>query len=223
MPGGWTMSMAWMRMPGQSWPAAAAMFVDMWVAMMVPMMLPSLVPMLRHYRQAVGTIAGPRKSALTTLVALGYYVLWTLVGIVIYPLGVALTTMEMREPALSRAVPVAVGVVVIVCGAFQFSAWKLRHLSCCREAPGPGHTLPARAATAWQYGMRLGVQCAQCCAGLIAILLAVGVMDLRAMVAVTVLITLERLAPKGENVARTLGAVLVLAGLLLIVRAANGI
>jgi hypothetical protein len=24
MPGGWTMSMAWMRMPGQTWPAAAA-------------------------------------------------------------------------------------------------------------------------------------------------------------------------------------------------------
>ena len=25
MPGGWTMSMAWMRMPGQTWPAAAAL------------------------------------------------------------------------------------------------------------------------------------------------------------------------------------------------------
>jgi hypothetical protein len=24
MPGGWTMSMAWMRMPGQTWPGAAA-------------------------------------------------------------------------------------------------------------------------------------------------------------------------------------------------------
>jgi len=24
MPGGWTMSMAWMRMPGQSWPGPAA-------------------------------------------------------------------------------------------------------------------------------------------------------------------------------------------------------
>ena len=24
MPGGWTMSMVWMRMPGQTWPGAAA-------------------------------------------------------------------------------------------------------------------------------------------------------------------------------------------------------
>ena len=27
MPGGWTMSMAWMRMPGQTWPGAAASFL----------------------------------------------------------------------------------------------------------------------------------------------------------------------------------------------------
>jgi predicted metal-binding membrane protein len=46
MPGGWTMSMAWMRMPGQTWPGAAASFLGMWVVMMVAMMLPSLVPML---------------------------------------------------------------------------------------------------------------------------------------------------------------------------------
>ena len=54
MPGGWTMSMAWMRMPGQTWPGAAASFLGMWVVMMVAMMLPSLVPMLWRYRQAVG-------------------------------------------------------------------------------------------------------------------------------------------------------------------------
>src|SRR5687768_16430294 len=41
MTGGWTMSMAWMRMPGQTWPGAAASFLGMWVVMMVAMMLPS--------------------------------------------------------------------------------------------------------------------------------------------------------------------------------------
>jgi predicted metal-binding membrane protein len=40
MPGGWTMSMTWMRMPGQSWPGSAASFVVMWTVMMVAMMLP---------------------------------------------------------------------------------------------------------------------------------------------------------------------------------------
>jgi len=54
MPGCWTMAMAWMRMPGQTWPGAAASFLGMWAVMMVAMMLPSLVPMLWRYRQAVG-------------------------------------------------------------------------------------------------------------------------------------------------------------------------
>ena len=38
-----------------------------------------------------------------------------------------------------------------------------------------------------------------------AILLAVGVMDLRAMAVVTAAITVERLAPAGERVARVIG------------------
>ena len=50
MPGGWTMSMAWMRMPGQTWTGAAASFLGMWIVMMVAMMLPSLVPMLWRRR-----------------------------------------------------------------------------------------------------------------------------------------------------------------------------
>src|SRR4026207_357981 len=38
MPGGWMMSMAWMRMPGQTWPGAAASFIGMWIVMMMAMM-----------------------------------------------------------------------------------------------------------------------------------------------------------------------------------------
>src|SRR5687768_15350564 len=41
MPGGWVMSMAWMRMPGQTWLGAAASFLGMWIVMVVAMMLPS--------------------------------------------------------------------------------------------------------------------------------------------------------------------------------------
>jgi predicted metal-binding membrane protein len=49
MPGGWTMSMAWMRMPGQTWLGSAAAFLGMWAVMMLAMMLPSLIPMLSRY------------------------------------------------------------------------------------------------------------------------------------------------------------------------------
>jgi predicted metal-binding membrane protein len=217
MPGGWTMSMAWIRMPGQT----TASFLGMWVVMMVAMMLPSLVPMLGRYREAVGRTGETRLGRLTALVGVGYFFVWTVFGMVAFPLGVALAAVEMQQPALARAVPIAVGVVVLIAGALQFSAWKARHLSFCQEAPGRGRTLPADAGTAWRHGLRLGLHCSQCCVGLMAILLVIGVMDLRAMAVVTAAITVERLAPAGERVARATGAVVVGAGLFLIARAAG--
>jgi predicted metal-binding membrane protein len=221
MPGGWTMSMAWMRMPGQTWPGAAASFLGMWVVMMVAMMLPSLVPMLRRYRQAVDRTGGTGLGRLTALVGLGYFFLWTVLGLAVFPLGVALAAVEMQQPALSRAVPFAMGVTVLIAGAFQLTRWKARCLACCREAPGHGCPLRADAGTAWRHGLRLGLHCGCCCANLMVILLVLGVMDLRAMAVVTAAITAERLAPAGERVARALGAVFVGAGLLLITRAAG--
>ena len=220
MPGGWTMSMAWMRMPGQTWPGAAASFVGMWIVMMVAMMLPSLVPMLWRYRQAVGRTSEAWLGRLTALVGAGYFLVWAVFGMAAFPLGVALAAVMMQQPALARDAPIAVGVVVLIAGSLQLTAWKARHLACCLEAPGRGRTLPADAGTAWRHGLRLGRHCTQCCLGLTAILLVTGVMDLRAMAVVAVAITVERLAPAGERVARATGAVVVGAGLFLIARAA---
>ncbi len=221
MPGGWTMSMAWMRMPGQTWLVAAASFLGMWAVMMVAMMLPSLVPMLRRYREAVARTGETRLGGLTALVGVGYFLVWTAFGTAAFPLGVALAAIEMRQPVLARAVPIAVGVAVLVAGCLQFTAWKARHLACCREAPGCGRALPADAGTAWRHGVRLGLHCGHCCANLMAILLVVGVMSLPAMAVVAAVITIERLAPAGERVARAIGAVVVGAGLVLIARAAG--
>src|SRR5689334_18055660 len=89
MPGGWTMSMAWMRMPGQTWLGAAASFLGMWIVMMVAMMLPSLVPTLRRYRQAVGIVAERNIDRLTALVGGGDFCIWIVVGMVVFGLGVA--------------------------------------------------------------------------------------------------------------------------------------
>lgn len=220
MPGGWAMSMAWMRMPGQTWAGAAASFLGMWTVMMVAMMLPSLVPMLWRYRQAVGSTRAARLEQLTALVGAGYFFVWTLFGLAVYPLGVALAALAMASPALAQAAPAAMGLAVLVAGALQFSAWKSRHLACCRAAPRTARMLPADTGTAWRHGLRLGVQCGLCCGNLMLVLLAVGVMDLGAMALVTAAITLERLAPAGERVARAIGVVTVAAGVLLIARAA---
>ena len=218
MPGNWTMSMAWMRMPGQTWPGAVASFIVMWVVMMVVMMLPSLVPMLRRYRKAVAGTAGTRIGWLTALVSAGYFFVWTVLGMAAFPFGVALATIAMQRPALARAVPIA---VALIAGSLQFTRWKARRLACCKEVPGRGRTLQVDSGTAWRYGIQLGLQCGFCCANLMAILLVIGVMDLRAMAAVTAAITVERLAPDGERAARTIGALVVVGGMLEIARAAG--
>jgi predicted metal-binding membrane protein len=189
----------------------------MWTVMMVAMMLPSLMPMLARYRRVVGAagVGGQRLGRLTVIVGLGYFCVWILSGVAAYPLGVALAAAEMRLPGLARAVPVLTGLVVIVAGLLQFTAWKARALACCRGA-SPARTPGVDALAAWRHGIKSGLHCVRCCAGMTAILLVVGVMDLRAMALVTVAITAERLAPAGERLARLTGAAAVIMGTFLI-------
>ena len=118
MPGGWTMSMAWMRMPGQTWSGAAAAFLGMWVVMMMAMMLPSLVPMLWRYRQAVAGTGAARLDRLTALVGLGYFFVWTGFGMAAVPLAggvVVLIAGERLAPA-GKGVARALGAVIIGAG-----------------------------------------------------------------------------------------------------------
>jgi len=221
MPGGWTMSMTWMRMPGQTWLSAAISFLGMWTVMMVAMMLPSLLPMLRHYRQVIVRTGAARRGWLTALVGSGYFFVWTALGVAAFPLGVSVAAIEMRQPALARAVPIAAGALIVAAGVLQFTAWKTRHLACYRDLPGQGWALSDDGGNAWRYGLRLGLQCARCCANLMVILLVIGVMDVRAMAVVAAAITLERLEPAGARAARAIGAVVVGTGLFLIARAAG--
>lgn len=218
MPGGWTMSMAWMRMPGQSAYGFAAMFMAMWITMMVAMMLPSLAPLLWRQRVAAMRAGASRSGRLTLLAGAGYLFVWSLCGIPVFALGVLLASFAMHSPALARAAPFAAGAVLVLAGALQFSRWKARHLACCRPASACT-CMPDTPASAWWHGVRFGLRCCQCCAGLTSTLLVAGVMDLTAMALVTLAITAERLAPEGLQVARALGVVLVSVGVLVLANA----
>jgi predicted metal-binding membrane protein len=208
MPGGWLLSMVWLRACGRSWAGSAADFLVMWVMMMAAMMLPSLVPALWWCRRA----------AEFYLAGLGYFLVWTGFGLAVFALGAVLAAAELRLPALARATPLAAGLVVLAAGALQFSAWKAHRLACCRAA---GRPVGRGAAAALRAGLRLGLQCGACSAGSTSVLLALGVMDLRVMAAVTVATTIERLAPDGRRAAQAVGAVAIVVGLLLIGRAAG--
>jgi len=105
MPAVWTMSMVWMRMPGQTWPAAGAAFIGMWVVMMVAMMLPVPGPMLWRYR-ADGRQHRTRGAPVPLTALVGW---WGTSScgpyseMIAFPLGVALRAAEMQQPALARA------------------------------------------------------------------------------------------------------------------------
>lgn len=209
MPGGWLLSAAWMPMCGQTWAGAAASFVGMWAVMMAAMMLPSLVPMLWRWRPALAALAGA-----------GYFFVWSVLGLGVFAAGAAFAQAAMQVPAVARAVPLSLAMIVLLAGAFQFTAWKARHLAHCRPASARGLAPPAHAGAAWRYGVRLGLHCSRACTGLTAILLAVGVMELWAMAIVAAAITAERLAPAGERVAWAVGAVSIMTGVYLMGRAA---
>lgn len=216
MPGGWTVSTAWMPMCGQTWAGAAASFTGMWALMMVAMMLPSLAPELWRYQLALDASRGTHTAVLTTIAGLGYFAVWAVLGAFIFAATAVLVQALLRVPLLGGAGPVAMGVLIWLAGVFQLTRWKSHHLGCCKHAALPA---PARPGAAWRYGVRLGLHCCVSCAGWTALLLALGVMDLGAMALVAAGITAERLAPLGERIAHATGALAMAAGILLTLRA----
>jgi predicted metal-binding membrane protein len=215
MAGGWTMSMMWMRAPGQTWLGAAASFVGMWIVMMAPMMAPSFTPVLWRYAQAARGVGERGVGRLTALVAAAYLFVWAAMGAVVFPLGAALLAIAMHEPLLAHAQPVAVGVALMIAGALQFTSWKAQQLALCRQTPGHGDTVPVHLGAVLRYGLCVGLRCTSSCAGLTAVMLLLGFMDVRVIIVVASAITAERLAPAGVAVARAVGGVVIGGGLYL--------
>ena len=214
---GSTMSMMWMRMPGQSWPGTAASFLVMWIVMMAAMMLPSLVPTLWRYRDCLRRAHSTHIGARTALVGAGYFVVWAAAGAIVFPFGVATAYAAAQLPVLARIAPIVAGTAVLLAGALQHTAWKARQLGVCRASQA--HAMTSRIHTAWRHGVRLGLHCVGSCAGLTMVGLLVGAMDLRVMAVVTAAITVERIAPNEARIVRAIGDAVVVVGLVLLARA----
>jgi predicted metal-binding membrane protein len=236
MPGGWRMSMMWMPMPGQNRLDSALMFLSMWLAMMVAMMLPSVGSKLRLlYRSLVWKWAD-HPGLSTAVVALGYFAVWAAVGAGVYALGLPWALATMNWPALSRAVPFLTGFALILAGAYQFGKWKRDSLSRCRNllvygmAPKrprkvnkKGELLPeimddTGLVNSLRVGLQQGWSCAVCCAGSMVVLVALGAMNLYVMLAVAVVIALEKLLPNPKPVIIGTGALGITLGLILILQ-----
>jgi len=231
MPGGWRMSMMWMRMPGQSWAGSAGMFLWMWLAMMAAMMTPSFASKLNQFHRSLVWRRAGHPGLSTGFVALGYFGVWTAIGAGVYALGLPWALAAMRHPALSRLVPLLTGLTLILAGAFQFSPWKNAGLTQCRNlliyAPYRRRRkdLPVRilktdgARESFAEGLRQGWSCALCCAGSMAILVALGAMNFYVMLGVAVVIALEKLLPQPRPVVYGVGGLSMVGGAVEVVRA----
>lgn len=219
MPGGWMMGMAWMRMPDQGWLGAGAMFAGMWLAMMVTMMLPSSLPMLLLYRHVAKHRSEPRADILVWLMAAAYFLVWTIFGIIAYVAGVAIADQAMRSSYVSRAIPAAAGLGLVLAGAYQLTAWKSACLKHCRD---PLELVANHLHGGWRgaigLGLHHGLFCMGCCWALMLMQFVLGVMNLSAMVLVASVIALEKLTPRGERLARAVGVMSIAAGAFYLLR-----
>jgi predicted metal-binding membrane protein len=219
MPGGWTMSMMWMVMPGANLWSAAAMFLLMWQAMMVAMMLPSTWPMLALYRR-VAIFRELSYAALGTLiVGAGYFAVWLGFGVVAFAVGLSVSNWAMHSALISQLAPRAAGLGLVLAGTYQLTPLKQACLKHCREPVlYLSHAWQPGLRGAFRLGLHHGAFCAACCWALMLIQMLLGMMNLAVMIAIAAIIGTERLWRRGPLLSRVVGLCAVAVGLWGVVR-----
>lgn len=202
--------------PG-AWHAADFAFAfAMWTVMMVAMMTPAAAPMILLYARVGREAAAQQKPyAATAWFAAGYLLAWTALSLLAVALQWALVRAALLTPMLAAATDGFAGAVLIVAGLYQLTSFKNACLSRCRS---PFSFLlqhggfRGEAGGALALGLRHGLYCVGCCWALMALLFVAGVMNLLWIAALTLLVLLEKLGPRGELVARVSGLVLLASG-----------
>ena len=219
MPGGWTMPMMWMAMPGQSLAGAAIDFLLMWQAMMIAMMLPSSWPTLEVYSR-VARHTGKRHPMFNAILAgLGYFSVWAAFGAIAFTAGFEISRAAMLSPQLSRWIPVAAGVSLVLAGFWQLSPLKQTCLNHCRDPlMFLAHAYKPGVWGGFSMGLHHGAFCAACCWALMLMQMVLGVMNLAVMAIVAVIIATEKLWKRGPLLARLVGISSIIVGIVLVVR-----
>ncbi|MEV6838563.1 DUF2182 domain-containing protein [Streptomyces sp. NPDC051133] len=177
-------------------------FLAVWTLMTAAMMLPATAPVAALYARTLTVYRASRMTVFTV----AYLLVWAAAGLPAYALAAGLDRVA-RLPAVAGAAVAAA--VFAVNGVYQLTPLKDRCLAKCRSPIGmmlryTSYPKPSRDLRA---GVHHGAFCLGCCWSLMLLLAAFGVMNLWAMVALTLVITVERLAPAGRLVARAVGVV----------------
>lgn len=196
----------------------APLFLVMWIVMMVAMMLPTAAPMILTFHKVQAANRQPRDAFVSTWVFVAaYLVVWAFAGLAAY------VGMQAAEAAIARAAlpPSAVaqvgGAIIVVAGIYQLTPLKDVCLSKCREPIDFIVTSYRDGATsALEMGFLHGAYCLGCCWLLFVILFPLGIMNVAAMAAVTLIILAEKTLPWPRFAPYATAGALVLYGALVI-------
>jgi predicted metal-binding membrane protein len=187
----------------------------MWAVMAVAMMLPTALPVVVLYARFHRGRHRDRDPVPPTLsLAAGYLLAWFLFGAAAALLQWELERAGLALPGLGQLRSARVGGLVLAgAGLFQLSPLKAVCLSKCRTPLG-------FLMTRWREGdggaLRMGVEhglhCLGCCWALMLVMFVAGVMNLAWMALLTLLMLLEKVAPRGDLVGRLAGVGLIVAG-----------
>jgi len=177
-----------------------AAFVLVWTLMMAAMMLPSVTPLASLYAR---TVQSNRMARIAALVA-GYLAVWALAGVPAFGLAWLAGWMTGKHPGAAHVLAVA---VFAACGVYQLSRLKDRCLAHCRSPIAlllhygsyRGRTRDLRT------GAHHGAYCLGCCGALMVILVAVGVMNVAAMVGLAAVVLVEKTWRWGVIAGRVFG------------------
>jgi predicted metal-binding membrane protein len=196
-------------------------FLAIWVVMMVAMMAPTAAPMVLTFQSLQSRRTGRGALLTTWLFVAGYLLLWALSGIAGYAVArgaEAAETYWMIAPNMAARLG---GGLLAGAGIYQMTPLKDVCLSACRTPVNfimtswrPGLV------GAFRMGWLHGLYCFGCCWLLFVILFPLGMMNIIAMAAITLLILAEKVLPWGKCHAIGAGAVLILYGAVVVVHPA---
>jgi predicted metal-binding membrane protein len=187
-------------------------FLGVWVTMMAAMMLPSLAPaglaFTRIQERSRATRAAEARGASALFVA-GYLLAWAAAGLPAYALIEGVRSLDLAFLAWDRAGQYVAGGAILAAALYQLTPLKG---TCLRHCRSPMASLrrawrPSRAGTL-RMGMEHGGFCIGCCWALMAVLFAIGVMDVGLMVFVAALIAAEKLLPWSPVTSRGIAVLL---------------
>ena len=207
---------AMMRIEAWSLTHGLLMWV-MWAVMMVAMMVPSAAPMILIFARVDRSKGTGRAYAATTLFALGYVAVWAGFSVAATAMQWGLQNAALLSPMMVATSTILGGILFVAAGVYQWTPLKYACLKHCRSPMAfiMGHWRPGRLG-AFRMGLGHGAFCLGCCGFVMGLLFVGGVMNLAWVAAITVFVVAEKLAPKGEWVARAGGVAMAAAGVYLL-------